>query len=109
MRLLDLIYFQISRGDVATIIAETLASPNAAMKTFELRRSDALGDEGFSMTPSSYNAMFISLVDDWSRMKAGIRPFPSYVDPPAPPDEETVKSILQQVNQIQMASQKTGA
>ena len=84
----DYISGRITRAEVARVVADVLTSGHALNTTFEVRRSEA---------GTTAPASFTTLCDDWSRARRGIRPFPSYQEAPPPPDEDTVKEIMEQV------------
>ena len=95
----DLITGRLTRKDVAGVVATALGSAHARNKTFEVRRADA------ATSRCDLPSMLKRMADDWSRASNGIRPFPAYAPPPAPPDEETVREILEQVAVIQSAAE----
>ncbi len=64
------------------------ALPQAANKTFEVRRSQGLDAVGKTMAPANYNRLFLKLALDRHRWRVGLRPFPKYSPPPAAPVSE---------------------
>lgn len=90
----DVISGKVSRAEAAAVIAAALESPDAANKTFELRRSEALDAKGKAMTPRMMTRMFLKLAPDAHRWRVGLQPFPRAVPPPAPPSEERKAEIL---------------
>ncbi|KAI8465804.1 MAG: complex I intermediate-associated protein 30-domain-containing protein [Monoraphidium minutum] len=90
----DAISGRVSRAEAAALVAAALASPDAADKTFELRRSEAADAAGKPMGPRQFTRLFLKLAPDAHRWRVGLQPFPKAVPPPAPPTEERTKEIL---------------
>lgn len=57
----DTISGRVLRADAAALIVHALATPDAARKTFELRRSEAADAKGKAMTPAAYTRLFLKL------------------------------------------------
>jgi hypothetical protein len=57
----DTISGRVLRSDAAALIVHALATPAAAAKTFELRRSEALDAKGKAMTRAAYTRLFLKL------------------------------------------------
>eukprot|EP00899_Mesostigma_viride_P022438 jgi/Mesvir1/3379/Mv05084-RA.2 len=89
----DYIAGKISRAEVAEVIASVLTSPAAADKTIEVRRAAGVvkGRGGSGLT---VEGQLLRCVQDRDRVKAGMRPFPAWVEPPPPVTEDRLKEIL---------------
>jgi hypothetical protein len=57
----DLINGKVSRPEAASVVVAALGSPDAAGKTFELRRSEAADARGKEMGPRRFTRMFLKL------------------------------------------------
>ncbi|KIZ06137.1 hypothetical protein MNEG_1822 [Monoraphidium neglectum] len=90
----DSISGKVSRAEVALVVAAALASPDAANKTFELRRNEAVDAKGKTTGPRQLTRLFLKLALDSHRWRVGLQPFPRAVPPPAPPTEERKAEIL---------------
>ncbi|GBF93005.1 hypothetical protein Rsub_05616 [Raphidocelis subcapitata] len=85
---------RVSRAETALVISAALTNPEAAGKTFELRRSEAADGAGAGNGPRQLNRLFLKLAPDANRWRVGLPPFPRAVPPPAPPTEERKAEIL---------------
>ena len=91
----DMISGKITRSELAATVAAAVNAGGAAVnKTMELRRVEAAGDKGKSMSPTSYLQMFLGAVEDRLRTRVGMEPFPAPAPPPAPVSAERKKEIL---------------
>lgn len=91
----DMISGKISRSELAATVAAAVNAGGAVVnKTMELRRVEAAGDKGKSMTPTSYLQIFLGAVEDSLRTRVGMEPFPAPAPPPAPVSAERKKEIL---------------
>ncbi|GLC44733.1 hypothetical protein PLESTB_000970600 [Pleodorina starrii] len=94
----DEIIGQISRDEVADCLAMAVAMPEAAGKTFELRRNEAAEGKGKRpMATRDYVRLFLKLAQDKYRWRVGLQPMPKAVPPPAPVTEERRQQIVAQV------------
>jgi uncharacterized protein YbjT (DUF2867 family) len=85
---------KVARAEVAATVAAALASPAAAGKTFELRRSEAADAQGIAPSAADTRRMFLALVSDARRPAYGIPPMPQPAPPPPPPDAARTAEIL---------------
>eukprot|EP00878_Enallax_costatus_P001050 GHUV01001185.1.p1 GENE.GHUV01001185.1~~GHUV01001185.1.p1 ORF type:complete len:643 (+),score=165.16 GHUV01001185.1:143-2071(+) len=90
----DSISGKVSRDEAAQTVLAALSRPDAAYKTFELRRCEAADAQGKTMDDRIFNRLFLKLAQDRNRWRVGLPPFPKAVPPPAPPTEERTKEIL---------------
>lgn len=62
----------------------------SAGKTFEVRRCEARDSKGRTapMAGPEFMRLLLKLVPDRNRWRTGLRPFPVYTPPPAPPTEQ---------------------
>ncbi|GBF99199.1 hypothetical protein Rsub_12458 [Raphidocelis subcapitata] len=81
----DLISGRVARAEAAAVIVAALGAPDAAGKTFELRRSEAVDAAGRGMGQREFLRLFLKLVPDTARWRAGLPPFPAVTLPPAAP------------------------
>eukprot|EP00955_Chlamydomonas_euryale_P118474 366546-Chlamydomonas_euryale.AAC.7 len=97
----DSISGYMGRDEVADVLVSALCMPEAANKTFEVRRYEADDAKrilaGGSMSRAQYLRMYLRLADDAHRWRVGLRPMPRPVPPPSPPSEDRTKAIVEQV------------
>lgn len=62
----DVISGKLSRADAAQVVAAALNNPDAALKTFEVRRSEARDAKGKAMTARNFTRLFLKLaLGEW--------------------------------------------
>ncbi|MEW5303776.1 MAG: hypothetical protein WDW36_006435 [Sanguina aurantia] len=97
----DVIIGQLSRDDAADVIVAALADPESVGKTYEVRRAEAVSQVGVrDMARKDFDRMFLKQALDTNRWRVGLQPFPKYMPPPPPADEQRTKEILAQVATI---------
>eukprot|EP00775_Hariotina_reticulata_P006495 gene6495-6723_t len=105
----DTISGKVSRDEAADTVLAVLASPEAAYKTFELRRSEAADAQGKPMNDNLFTRLLLKQALDRNRWRVGLRPFPKAVPPPPPPSEDRTKEILAdpRVQAVRQRAQQT--
>jgi hypothetical protein len=94
MRAGDRISGRISREELASVVVAALGLPAATGKTMELRRQESADAAGKVMSDGDRLRLFLGVVEDRVRTRAGLEPFPMPAPPPAPVTEERKKEIL---------------
>lgn len=72
----DCIIGRIKRSEVADVMLQCTQRPEAAFKTFEVRRGPGQEAQDKEMSDDQYLTSFLSLVKDEERAKRGLPPFP---------------------------------
>lgn len=90
----DRITGKVARSEIAALVATAAGLPAAANKTFEVRRSEAADAQGRSMGDLDILRLFLGVVPDRYRAKAGLEPFPAPAPPPPPPSDNRKAEIL---------------
>lgn len=67
---------RIERSEVADVMLQCTQRPEAAFKTFEVRRGPGQEAQDKEMTDAQYLTSFLSLAKDEDRVKSGLPPFP---------------------------------
>ncbi|KAG1657278.1 hypothetical protein FOA52_005472 [Chlamydomonas sp. UWO 241] len=103
----DVISGYMGRDEVADIIVAALSMPEAAHKTFEVRRYEAADasrrlsmSPGAGMARSDYLRLFVRLSPDAHRWRVGLAPFPKPVPPPPPPSDARTQEIVAAVGAV---------